>query len=59
MQSELRDRAQVLVDAGDHDAAELAVQALFKIDTHDSVAAELTSRLTAARDRTPASTLLR
>jgi hypothetical protein len=59
MQSELRDRAQVLVDAGDHDAAELAVQALFKIDAHDSVAAQLTSRLTAARDRTPASTLLR
>ncbi len=56
MQSELRDRAQLLVDAGDRDAAELAVQSLFTIDPHDSVAATLTARLTAARDRTPAST---
>jgi len=59
MQSELRDRAQLLVDDGDKDAAELAVQSLFGIDPHDSVAATLTARLTAARDRTPASTLTR
>lgn len=59
MQSELRDRAQLLVDAGDHDAAELAVHSLFAIDPHDSVAATLTARLTAAHDRTPASTLVR
>jgi hypothetical protein len=57
MQSELRDRAQLLVDAGDHDAAELAVQSLFTIDAHDVVAATLNARLTAARDRTPASAL--
>jgi len=59
MQSELRDRAQLLVDDGDRDAAELAVQALFGIDPHDNVAATLTARLTAARDRTPASVTLR
>jgi hypothetical protein len=59
MQSELRDRAQLLVDAGDRDAAELAVQSLFLIDPRDSLAATLTARLTAARDRTPASTATR
>ena len=59
MQSELRDRAQLLVDAGDRDAAELAVQSLFAIDPHDSLAATLTARLTAARDRTPASSATR
>jgi hypothetical protein len=59
MQSELRDRAQLLVDAGDREAAELAVQSLVAIDPRDTVAATLTSLLTAARDRTPASTLTR
>ncbi len=59
MQSELRDRAQLLVDAGDREAAEQAVQALLAIDTHDAVAATLNSHLTAARDRTPASTATR
>ncbi|MES1184214.1 MAG: hypothetical protein ABUL60_10380 [Myxococcales bacterium] len=57
MQSELRDRAQLLVDAGDRDAAEACVQSLFTIDPHDAVAASLMSLLTAARDRTAASTL--
>jgi hypothetical protein len=59
MQSELRDRAQLLVDVGDRDAAEVAVQALRNIDTRDPVAAELGARLLAARDRTPASTVTR
>jgi hypothetical protein len=59
MQSELRDRAQLLVDAGDRDAAEVAVQALRSINARDSVAAELGARLLAARDRTPASTMPR
>lgn len=59
MQSELRDRAQLLADAGDREAAEAAVQALFGIDPHDSVAATLTAQLTAARDRTTASTMTR
>ena len=59
MQSELRDRAQLLVDAGDREAAELAVKSLVTIDPHDTVAATLTSLLTAARDRTSASTLTR
>ncbi len=59
MQSELRDRAQLLVDAGDRDAAELAVQALRGIDPHDGVAAELGSRLLASRERTPVSTAVR
>jgi hypothetical protein len=58
MQSELRDRALLLVDDGDRDAAELAVQALLSIDPHDTVAATLTARLTASRDRTPASITL-
>jgi len=58
MQSELRDRAQLLVDAGDRDAAQQCVQSLFTIDPHDSVAATLTSVLTAARDRAPATTLI-
>lgn len=57
MQSELRGRAQLLVDAGDREAAEQCVQSLFTIDPRDTVAATLTSLLTAARDRTPASTL--
>jgi hypothetical protein len=55
LQGELRDRAQLLVDAGDRDAAEAAVATLFALDPHDSLAAELNARLTAARDRTPAS----
>jgi hypothetical protein len=59
MQSELRDRAQLLVEAGDRDAAEVAVKSLFTIDPHDSVAATLTALLTAARDRTTASRLTR
>lgn len=59
MQSELRDRAQLLVEAGDREAAELAVQALRGIDARDTVAAELGARLLAARDRTPASTSIR
>ena len=57
MQAELRDRAQLLVDAGDREAAEREVAALFTIDAHDSVAATLTARLSAARDHTPTSTL--
>jgi hypothetical protein len=56
LQSELRDRAHLLFDAGDRDAAQTTVQALFTIDPHDPVGAELTSRLVAARDRAPAST---
>ncbi|RYZ03217.1 MAG: hypothetical protein EOO73_28440 [Myxococcales bacterium] len=56
MQGELRDRAQLLVDAGDRDAATIAVQSLLAIDSRDAVAAALNARLTAAADRTPAST---
>jgi hypothetical protein len=56
LQSELRDRAHLLVDAGDREAAQATVQSLFTIDPHDPVGAELTSRLLAARDRTPATT---
>ena len=41
------------------EAAEQAVQSLLAIDTHDTVAATLSSHLTAARDRTPASTATR
>jgi hypothetical protein len=59
MQSELRDRAQLLVDAGDREAATAAVQSLIAIDSRDAVAAALTARLTAAADRAPASTLPR
>jgi hypothetical protein len=56
MQSELRDRAQLLVDAGDRDAAQAAVQSLFGIDASDAIAAALSARLFAQNDRTPAST---
>jgi hypothetical protein len=59
MQSELRERAQLLVDVNDRDAAELAVQSLFTIDPLDPVASTLRARLTAARDRAPASTVTR
>jgi hypothetical protein len=59
MQSELRDRAQLLVDVGDRDAAQVAVQSLFGIDPGDAVAAELSARLIAQNDRSPASTLRR
>jgi hypothetical protein len=59
MQSELRDRAQLLVDAGDREAAAVAVQSLVAIDSRDAVAATLTARLTALADRSPASTLVR
>ncbi|MDF3067645.1 MAG: hypothetical protein K0R38_3246 [Polyangiaceae bacterium] len=58
MQAELRDRAQLLVDAGDREAAAVAVQSLLTIDAQDPVAAALTARLTAAADRAAASTLL-
>lgn len=58
MQGELRDRAQLLVDEGDKEAAEPAVQALLSIDPRDALAATLHARLLAAQDRTPASTLL-
>jgi len=56
MQGELRDRAQLLVDAGDREAARSAVDSLLGIDPHDVVAATLSAHLTAAADRTPAST---
>jgi hypothetical protein len=56
MQSELRDRATLLVDANDREAADLAVQSLITIDPSDPIAASLRARLTASRDRTPAST---
>jgi hypothetical protein len=59
MQGELRDRAQLLVDANDRDAAEVAVQSLFTIDPLDPVASTLRARLMAARDRAPASTSTR
>jgi hypothetical protein len=59
MQAELRDRAQLLVDVNDPEPADLAVQSLLTIDPSDPVAATLRARLTAARDRTPASTLTR
>ncbi len=59
MQSELRDRATLLVDANDQEAAELAVQSLVTIDPADPVALTLKARLTALRDRTPASTRIR
>jgi hypothetical protein len=59
MQGELRDRAQLLADAGDHDAAQAAVDLLFTIDPRDTVAATLTARLTAARDKLSASALAR
>jgi len=58
MQSELRDRAQLLVDVGDNDAARAAITSLFAIDTHDTLAAGLSARLTAVSDRTPASTII-
>ncbi|HEY6080545.1 MAG TPA: hypothetical protein VIW29_17145 [Polyangiaceae bacterium] len=58
LQSELRDRARLLVDVGDHEAAQATVLSLFSIDAHDPIAADLTSRLTVARDRTAASTLI-
>lgn len=57
MQGELRDRAQLLVDVGDREAAADAVQSLVVIDPRDAVAAALTARLTASADRTSASTL--
>jgi hypothetical protein len=57
LQGELRDRAQLLVDAGDRDAGSVAVQALIGIDPRDAVAAALTARLTAAADRAAASAL--
>jgi hypothetical protein len=56
LQGELRDRAQLLVDAGDREAAGDVITSLFGIDPHDRVAATLTARLAAAKDRTPAST---
>jgi MYXO-CTERM domain-containing protein len=56
MQSELRDRAQLLVDLGDREAAQTAVQSLFGIDPHDTVAATLSARLALAHDSAPAST---
>ncbi len=59
MQSELRDRASLLVEAGDYEAAELAVESLLAIDERDAVAAGLRARLTAWRDRTAASTTTR
>ncbi len=57
MQGELRDRAQLLIDAGDREAAAVAVQSLVVIDPRDTVAAAITARLAASADRTPASTL--
>ena len=59
LQSELRDRAQLLLDAGDRDAAEAAVSSLLSIDAGDRVAAAMQARLAAARDRAPAATLAR
>jgi hypothetical protein len=59
MQSELRERAQLLVDAGDREAAQAAVKSLFGIDAGDAVAAALSARLIAQNDRTPASTATR
>lgn len=56
MQSELRDRATLLVDANDREAADVAVQSLITIDPADPIAATLRARLTASLDRTPAST---
>jgi hypothetical protein len=54
LQGELRDRAQLLFDAGDREDAQVAVTALFSIDEHDSVAADLNARLLAAASRVPA-----
>lgn len=56
LRGELRDRAQLLADLGDRDAAQTAVESLLAIDPHDPVAAELNARLTAARDRAAAAT---
>jgi hypothetical protein len=58
LQGELRDRARLLVDAGDREAAQAAVNSLLGIDAQDPVAAELNARLIAARDRSAASTTL-
>jgi hypothetical protein len=59
MQGELRDRAQLLMDAGDRDAVSSAVQALAQIDPRDPIAAALAARLTAAADRAPTGALVR
>lgn len=45
LQSELRDRAQLLVDAGDYEAARTTVDTLLTVDPHDSVAATLKAGL--------------
>jgi hypothetical protein len=47
LQSELRDRAQLLVDAADYEAAQATVDTLFNIDPHDTLAANLRARLLA------------
>lgn len=56
MQSELRDRAQLLAEVGDREAAQAAVQSLISIDAQDAVAATLSARLAIANDVTPATT---
>jgi hypothetical protein len=57
MQSELRDRAQLLVDAGDSDAAQAVVKSLLGIDANDALAATLSARLLAQADRAAAATV--
>jgi len=59
LRAELRSRAQLLLDVGDREAADAAVQALLIIDPADTVAADLTALLTAARDRAPSSLMPR
>jgi hypothetical protein len=56
LQGELRDRARLLVEAGDREAAQTSVDSLLSIDPQDSVAAELNARLLASRERSPART---
>ncbi len=54
MQAELRDRARLLLEAGDLDAAQAVVTALRAIDESDAVAAEIGGRVTAAGERSRA-----
>lgn len=56
MQAELRDRAQLLVDVGDYEAARGAVDTLLGIDPQDVLGATLSAQLARAAERTAAST---
>jgi hypothetical protein len=57
MQAELRDRTQLLVEAGDREAALRTVQSLLAIDAQDAFAATFVARLTVATDGAPVNAL--